>query len=211
MGWLVILCVCIGIVCSRLSMGVVWFGCSYLNWNLKQLSRRPFPSFTMSPMWLMVMRIYLYWTRIWNKTIWSIVIVLCGFCSTCLWFCIFFICNAIFDCMDEFLCLRYFFSDGLLLLLSFPCSPLFCLKTIWGSAAQNVLPPFFCLIVCDLISDGGGYLQFAGGSKEVPGSQDASLQLRESLPKVVTSGARPLHRGFYRNCQGKQIVLHDMA
>ena len=76
---------------------------------------------------------------------------------------------------------------------------------------RDVLPPFLSLIVCDLISDGGGYLQFAGGSKEVPGSQDASLQLRESLPKVVTSGARPLHRGFYRNCQGKQIVLHDMA
>ena len=108
-GLLVIVCVCIGIVCSRLSMGVVWFGCSYLNWNLKQLSRRPFPSFTMSPMWLMVMRIYLYWTRICNKTIWSN-------CNCPLWL-LFdvplvlysFICNAIFDCMDEFLCLGYFF------------------------------------------------------------------------------------------------------
>ena len=182
-GLLVIVCVCIGIVCIRLSMGVVWFGCSYLNWNLKQLSRRPFPSFTMSPMWLMVMRIYLYWTRVCNKTIWSN-------CNCPLWL-LFdvplvlysFICNAIFDCMDEFLCLRYFFSDGLLL-LSFPCSPLFCLKTIWGSAAQNVLPPFFCLIVCDLISDGGGYLQFAGGSKEV------SAWIARCLPPVERKPAK---------------------
>ena len=48
---------------------------------------------------------------------------------------------------------------------------------------RDVLPPFLSLIVCDLISDGGAYLQFAGRCR--PTSSGASLHLLKCLLVLV--------------------------
>ena len=93
---------------------LVW----YLNWNLKQLSRQPFPSLPLSPMWLMMTRriLYLY-----------------------LYLCL-------------FLCLCFYLYLYFTLTLHFQPQLCFARRQFEAQPVLNVLPPFFCLIVWDLIS-----------------------------------------------------------
>ena len=56
---------------------------------------------------------------------------------------------------------------------------------------RDVLPPFFSLIVCDLISDGGGYLQFAG--RCLPTSSGSRVPPSLHLLKCLLALVPPLH------------------
>ena len=129
-GWLVWLCIvfytnwaegslvwyCVLCIVPTEQRGgwLVW----YLNWNLKQLSRQPFPSLPLSPMWLMMMRriLYLY-----------------------LYLCL-------------FLCLCFYLYLYFTLTLHFQPQLCFARRQFEAQPVLNVLPPFFCLIVWDLIS-----------------------------------------------------------